>query len=110
MTNSIERDDYPLREASFERAPYQPHSPTSHEAARMLAPKLSSMELEILNIISECQCAGGNGLTDTELIEDFGSQSARPRRIFLTKIGKLRDSGAVRKTRSGRNAVIWVLA
>ena len=106
----MERDDYPLREASFEQAPYQQHSPTSHEAARLLAPKLSAMECEILNLITESQAASGSGLTDDELIATYGSQSARPRRIFLTKLGKLRDTGTVRKTRAGRNAVVWALA
>jgi hypothetical protein len=97
-------------EGNFDRSPYQRHSPTSHEAARMLAPKLQPMELEIMNLIADSQAAAGTGMTDDELIADFGSQSARPRRIFLVKIGKLKDSGAVRKTRSGRNAVVWVLA
>ena len=106
----MEADNYPLREASFDRAPYQQHSPTSHEAARLLAPRLSAMEVEILNLITEAQVAGGNGLTDDELIAAFGSQSARPRRIFLVKIGKLRDTGTVRKTRAGRRAVVWALA
>jgi hypothetical protein len=97
-------------DAGERTAPYQKHSATSHEAARMIAPKLSAMELEILNLISQSQAAAGTGMTDAELIDDFGSQSARPRRIFLTKIGKLKDSGATRKTRSGYKAVVWVLA
>jgi hypothetical protein len=97
-------------EVDFDRSPYQRHSPTSHEAARLLAPRLHAMELEILNLIADSQAAAGTGMTDDELIADFGSQSARPRRIFLVKIGRLKDSGAVRKTRSGRNAVVWVIA
>ena len=91
-------------------APFQQHSVTSIEAAISIARALGPMELEILNLIEECQVAGGNGVTDEELIIAFGSQSARPRRIYLTATGKVRDSGAVRKTRSGRNAVVWVIA
>mgnify|MGYP001559220774 CR=1 FL=1 len=114
----IERDEYPLRPASWEegqqtapaRIPYQNHSTTSHEAARLMAPKVSALELEILNFFAECALASGEGLTDDELIIAFGTQSARPRRIFLTHIGKLHDSGATRKTRSGRRAVVWSLA
>ena len=91
-------------------APFQQHSVTSVEAAISITRRLGPMELEVLNLIEECQAAGGNGLTDDELIAAFGSQSARPRRIYLTAAGKVRDSGAVRKTRSGRNAVVWSLA
>lgn len=101
----IERDDYPLRDASFKTAPYQRHSPTSCEAARLIAPRLGPMEREILSVF-----ANEIGWTDDELIQRLDTQSARPRRIFLTKIGKLRDSGTTRKTRSDRRAVVWVLA
>ena len=92
------------------RAPYQPHSATSLEAARRIGNHVGRMELEILNLITEAQAAGGSGVTDDELIVAFGTQSARPRRIYLTAIGKLRDSGTTRKTRTGRSAVVWVLA
>ena len=91
-------------------APFQQHSVTSIEAAISIARRLGPMELEILNLIEQCQAAGGNGLTDEELITTFGSQSARPRRIWLAATGKVRDSGFTRKTRSGRNAVVWVIS
>ena len=91
-------------------APYQSQSVTSIEAAISIVRHLGPMELEVLNLITECQAAGGNGLTDDELISTFGSQSARPRRIWLTATGRVRDSGATRKTRSGRRAVVWCLA
>jgi len=92
------------------RAPFQHHSATSCEAARLMAPHLSSMEVEILNLITESQAAGGNGLTDDELITSFGTQSARPRRIFLVACGKVCDSGATRLTRTNRKAVVWRIA
>ena len=90
-------------------APFQNHSPTSKEAARAIAGQLGRMEIEVLNLIATAQAAGGNGLTDAELIAAFGSQSARPRRIFLVAAGKLRDSGGTRKTASGRAAVVWCI-
>lgn len=105
----IESDNYPLREASFERAPYQRHSDTSKEAARAMTGRCSTMEVEVLNVITECQNAGGDGMTDDELIVAFGTHSVRPRRIYLALLGKLRDSGTTRKTRSGRKAVVWAL-
>jgi len=91
-------------------APFQKHSVTSVEAAISIARRLGPMEIEALNLIEQCQAAGGNGLTDDELIAAFGSQSVRPRRIYLAAAGKVRDSGAVRKTRTGHNAVVWCLA
>ena len=91
-------------------APFQKRSTTSREAARAISGHCSRMELEILNLVAEAQAAGAPGLTDEQLIDAFGSQSARPRRIFLVACGKLRDSGATRRTQSGRQAVVWVLA
>ena len=92
------------------RVPFQNHSATSHEAARFVNPKVSAMERRILELLGQTKDIGGVGLTDEELIDVFGSQSARPRRIFLTHIGKVVDSGTTRKTRSGRRAVVWRLA
>lgn len=102
--------DITADEVPFERAPHQRHSETSHEAARAIAKRCGPMEIEILDAIAACQCAGGNGLCDDELIEAFGTQSVRPWRIYLVLIGKLQDSGATRKTRSGHKAVVWALA
>ena len=86
-------------------APFQNHSPTSKEAARSIAGKIGPMERELLAIFAQ---AGAHGHTDAELIERFGTQSVRPRRIYLAAMGKLRDSGATRSTPSGRRAVVWV--
>ena len=88
------------------QAPFQSHSETSREASRQMAPHLGRLEIEVLNAIAEAQVAAGSGLTDDELIAAFGTQSVRPRRIFLVACGKLKDSGATRPTRSGRRAVI----
>ncbi|MEK6591982.1 MAG: hypothetical protein AABZ67_02755, partial [Pseudomonadota bacterium] len=88
-------------------APFQKHSPTSREAARAISGKVGPMERELLVLFFH---AGDYGWTDDALIEKVGTQSVRPRRIYLTAIGKLRDSGTTRKTRTGRNAVVWLLA
>ena len=88
-------------------APYQVHSPTSKEAARSIAGKIGPMERELLAIFAQ---AGAHGHTDAELIARFGTQSVRPRRIYLTAAGKVVDSGTTRTTPSGRRAVVWALA
>ena len=90
-------------------APFQKHSTTSKEAARAVAGRLGRMEREVLALFDYAK-KYPPGWTDAELIERFGTQSVRPRRIFLTAIGKLRDSGTTRKTRTGRNATVWALA
>lgn len=88
-------------------APFQKHSATSKEAARIIVGKCGPMERELLVLFFH---AGDHGWTDDALIEKVGTHSVRPRRIFLVATGKLRDSGATRKTRMGRNATVWVLA
>ena len=90
--------------------PYQKHSETSAAAAERIGKRVGPMEAEILNLITVAQATGGNGLTDAELIAQFGSQSARPRRIRLVELGRLKDSGSQRKTPSGYMAVVWMLA
>ncbi len=94
----------------IDAAPFQKESATSKEAARRISPRVSQMEVGVLEAVGAAQAGGGSGLTDDELIVAFGTHSVRPRRIFLTAIGKLRDSGGTRKTRSGRAAVVWCLA
>jgi hypothetical protein len=85
-------------------APFQNHSPTSKEAARAIAGRIGPMERELLAMFA------ARDWTDDELINQFGTHSVRPRRIYLTALGKLRDSGTTRKTRAGRQAVVWLLA
>ena len=91
------------------RVPFQNHSATSREAARAISGKTCPMERAILALF-DYKKKFPLGWTDDELIVHFGTHSIRPRRIFLVACGKLRDSGMTRKTRSGRNAVVWVLA
>lgn len=93
-----------------ERAPFQRYSRTSQEAARAITGKCYRLEIAVLEAIAAAQAAGADGMTDDELIVAFGSQSVRPRRIFLVATGKLRDSGATRKTRTGHKAVVWCVA
>ena len=90
------------------RVPFQNHSATSIEAARAILGKVYRKEQQILALFEYAK-KYPPGWTDDELIAHFGTHSVRPRRIFLVACGKLRDSGTTRKTRSGRNAVVWVL-
>lgn len=48
-------------------------------------------------------------MTDEELQKDLGlpPNTERPRRNELVRQGKVHDSGARRKTETGRNAIVW---
>lgn len=57
---------------------------------------------------------GVHGVTDEEIITagEFNGLRAnglRPRRVELVRDGLVEDSGEKRKTRSGRNAIVWRL-
>lgn len=53
---------------------------------------------------------GANGATDQECQAALHLEpnTQPPRRIELTRGGHVRDSGQRRKTRSGRNAIVWI--
>jgi hypothetical protein len=55
---------------------------------------------------------GTDGLTDEEMQAKTGMNPStqRPRRCELVEMGKVRDSGSTRRTKSGRKAVVWVIA
>jgi len=97
---------------------------TSHNAARLVDKmKAADIQEEILRIVSarvfrdkvlEGSSAPLVGFTDEELVEGLvpGSVSpsgVRTRRNELVRGGWLRDSGYRRRTRSGREAIIWTL-
>jgi hypothetical protein len=89
-------------------APSQRHSPTSIEAAVKIERHMSTLHMRILAYLK----GHPDGATDDDLqvVLNMNPSTQRPRRIELLAMGKIRDSGQTRKTRSGRSAVIWVLA
>lgn len=96
---SAMRGEYPA-------TPGHSNPTTSLEAARSMdapAPKLR------LRILSELQLRADVGATCDELEQAYGmphqTVSARLREMALS--GSIVDSGHKRKTRSGRNAIVW---
>lgn len=88
-------------------APFQIHSETSREAATAIIPKLGRLEAQVLGYF---RAAGVFGLTDDELQQMSDTTSVlRPRRRSLEQQGLVKDSGDTRLTRSGKNAVVWVI-
>lgn len=87
--------------------PAQRHSATSRAAGEAIKPKASSLR----ELVFTCVASRGElGATDEEIIEQLGlsPSTARPRRVELWQAGRLLDSERTRKTRSGREATVWV--
>jgi hypothetical protein len=85
--------------------PAQRHSATSTRAAGKIEPQADTLRRVVLEAIAE----SGGGLTDEEGIATTGIQpnTYRPRRVELSRMGWIRDSGRTRQTQSGRDAVVW---
>ena len=87
--------------------PYQEHSETSKEAAEK---KINAKDLRkaILNMID---CQGFSGLTNDEISMRLGKNSSfySPRLIELERAGDIAKLQETRKTRSNRNANVYVV-
>lgn len=85
---------------------FQAHSPTSKAAAEDYADKAPNARLRVYRAIQRWP----EGLTDEEVQVRLrlNPSTQRPRRIELERAGLVKDSGRVRKTRSGMRAAIWV--
>ena len=92
----------------FPTIPHQPHSDTSREAAREIAPHLNRLQVKVIDWIAS---RGDTGATDEEIQRALGMNPStqRPRRIELLNRGLVVDSGSKRRTSSGRSATVWVL-
>ena len=88
-------------------APFVAGSDTSREAAESIQPAASSMRFRVLMYI---KATGRTGSTDDEIEEalNMRHQTASARRRELVLSGHVEDSTRRRKTRSGRNATVWV--
>jgi hypothetical protein len=86
----------------------QEHSVTSRAAAAKIEPRRGTLQTIVYLYIKSCS----SGATDEEGMEATGivASTYRPRRVELVEAGRIVDSGRTRKTRSGREAVVWVAA
>lgn len=89
--------------------PFQKHSPTSREAAQGARPVAGLLRENVLAFI---RSRGEEGATDQEIQEALAldPSTQRPRRVELVQAGLVWNSGKTRKTRSGREAVVWVIS
>jgi hypothetical protein len=90
---------------------HQKHSATSRAAAEAIKPRVGPMHAKILGLLGT---ADGRycGATDEEMqrVLAMFANTQRPRRRELQLWGYITDSGRTRLTKSGRAAVVWVLA
>ncbi len=84
--------------------PYQKHSQTSKDSAMNL-PNANTLEERVY----KCLLISRGGMTDEKIQTtlNMNPSTQRPRRVRLVEKGLVIDSGMKRKTRSGRNAVVW---
>jgi hypothetical protein len=89
-------------------APAQRHSATSLAAAKSIEPHQSRLHKLVLEKLAQSRF----GETDESLMQLTGlpANTLRPRRRELQIKGKIKDSGQTRKTASGRQATVWVVA
>lgn len=101
---------------------HQRHSPTSKAAAEAIKHRVGPMHGKILTLLRHRRSFADHGAvladrwtagaTDEEMqFElDMAQNTQRPRRRELQQWGLVIDSGTTRATKSGRQAVVWVLA
>lgn len=80
---------------------------TQRAAAVMAYPASGTQRAKVLDFIDS---SGEYGATDEEIQVFLGMNPStqRPRRVELVEGGWIEDSGRRRKTRSRRDAVVWV--
>jgi hypothetical protein len=100
-------DSYGIRRTftgSDPRLPFQSHSETSKEAAKLAVLSAAKGRRMVLGALRNNGPMTDEQLQDKLLLE---GSSERPRRVELVKQGLVRDSGRTHPTRSGRSAVLW---
>ena len=85
------------------------HSVTSVQAAESINHTREGGRAILLRFLLE---QADHGATDEEMQTATGMNPStqRPRRVELTIVGSVRNSGLTRRTKSGRKAVVWVIA
>lgn len=88
--------------------PHQRKSDTSRASAQATAPKFSA---RMVSVLQEIYDRGHLGMTDEEGQElmNIDGNSYRPARVILSHNGMIRDSEIRRKTKSNRNAAVWMI-
>lgn len=107
MTSSYEQPDI-FSENNFEqKAPFQLHSLTSKQAANQIQTSAKTLRAKLFRFIKSC---GKHGCTDEEaqIALPMQPSTQRPRRVELFNLKLIKKNGQTRKTKSNRNAAVWI--
>jgi hypothetical protein len=90
-------------------APHQRGSATSEAAAVAIEPRSGTLRRMVLDHLRQC---GAHGATDDEMQQalEMNPSTQRPRRVELVDSGLVKETSRTRRTRSGRQAAVWVIA
>jgi hypothetical protein len=90
-----------------DHAPYQKYSQESYAAADAILPAAHTLRRQVYDYILSC---GDRGATDdeTQVALAMNPSTQRPRRVELYEQDLICKLGITRKTRSGRNAAVWI--
>lgn len=88
--------------------PFQVHSTTSLQAAVAFVGRAPNARQRVFCLLLE----NSSGLTDEEIQEalQMNANTERPRRVELQRAGLVFDSGTVRPTSTGQDAVVWKIS
>lgn len=87
--------------------PYQKHSEPSLEAAVTIKPAANRLRDKVFAYVF---LQGKHGATDDEIqvALDMNPSTERPRRVELVELGLIMRAPMNRKTRTGRQASVWI--
>lgn len=80
---------------------------TSDAAAASIVKDVARLKAIVLDAIKR---EGGLTCDEVEIVTGLRHQTASARVYDLKKVGRIVDSGTRKKTRSGRDAIVWVVA
>ena len=99
----------PVSAAHFNgKPPSRAHSETSKEAAAKLEIAASTLRAQVFNHLRGEE--GGETDDEMQVSLAMNPSTQRPRRRELQLKGLVVDSGKKRKTRSNRQAVVWIVS
>ena len=84
----------------------QEHSDTSVAAAKAIDATSAALRLAVLGVIEARGSATGE---EIQIELGIPGNTQRPRRVELCEAGRVVDSGMRRRTKSGRQAAVWII-
>tara|TARA_Y100000004_G_C8600091_1_gene280196 strand:+ start:130 stop:465 length:336 start_codon:yes stop_codon:yes gene_type:complete len=107
VTSNYEQQDIFSQNSLEETAPFQRHSFTSKQAADQIQESAKTLRAKLFRFIKS---RGQYGCTDEEAQTSLPMlpSTQRPRRVELANLGLIKKNGQTRKTKSNRNAAVWI--